>query len=212
MAGTDVEPVGTAGNPRYFDGYLHRRDGETVRGTLLAYRTQDGVVSGSRLSAIFTIDRPVTEVWQQFKDFNGWQNSGGMYYSPGLIGDVATKSFRLSTEPDDEGPPQYEVLEVIPQYLLVIQESNPEHSPAVQRTGGLGGVRPGFHVFALDDYDGQTTVTMQGEHVSLVARGAEADAMTDEEAADRWRALNERAGQTWVDHFIPTLRKLVYEA
>lgn len=212
MAGRDVQPVGTASNPRYFDGYMHRSDGEMVRGRLLAYRTENGVVSGSRLTAIFTIDRPVTEVWEQFKDFNRWQNSGGYYYSPGLIGDVAGKTFRLSTEPNDGGPHQYEVLEVIPHYLIVIHEPAPEHSPAVQRTGGLGGVRPGFHAFALDDYDGQTSVTLQGEHISLAARGAEADAMTDEEAADRWRAINEGAGHLWVDHFIPTLRGLVYEA
>lgn len=217
MAKTDVsKPVeGTVDKPRYFDGFMHRSEGALVRGRLMVYRTGEGVVAGSRLTTIFDVDRPVSEVWEQFKDFNRWQNAAGFYYS-GVIGDLGGKTFRLSEKPNDGGPHQYEVAHVIPEYLIVVNEPMPETGwvdparPAIGADGGGG--RAGVITFGLDDYDGKTTVTMFGEHATVVARGSDADSMTDEEAVAPWREVNDGSGKKWAEILIPGLRQLVYEA
>src|SRR5205814_1231587 len=104
----------------------------------------------------------------------------------------------------------YEVLKVIPHYLIVLNQPTPDKNDVGHGNEiGLGEVPAGFHVFALEKYNSKTLVTCFGDHASLMARAGER--MSFEEAAEPFRALSEGAGEMWRE-FIPNLRKVVQQA
>jgi hypothetical protein len=203
---------GTRQAPRWIDGLTEVGDDWRIRLRYFIYRTDLGLVSGCNLTANWTIDRPTPDVWPFLKDFNLWQSEYGHHYT-GVIGDLEGKTFRISATPNDGGPHQYEVLKVFPEYMIVVTQPVPESNDIGAEVGiGLGRIPAGFHIVALDDYNGQTTVNFQMNHESLMAEPADADSMSDDEALAPWRELSKSGVMKWRDVFIPTLRKLVYEA
>lgn len=190
---------------RYYEGPADINDDEFIRARYFTYQTEEGLVAGDVYSVMFTIDRPAKDVWKYMKDFNLWQNEHQHYYS-GVIGDLEGKTFRLSSKPDDDGPHYYEVLKVIPEYLIVINQPVPEDGTSAG-VPGLGGVSPGFHVFMLNEHAGRTTVTV------FMTHAARAKGKDEEAALEPWREIVERDAQPkWRNDFIRTLKRLVCQA
>jgi len=188
---------GTPQSPRYYEGTAEIRDDVHQRRRYFTYRTGDVLVAGYAGSVMFTIDRPARDVWPCLKDFNLWQSSHRHYYS-GVVGDLEGKTFRLSSEPNDSGPHQYDVIRVIPEHLIVI-------SQPVPKDGANGGVSPGFHVFMLNEHGGKTIVTILLEHAIGTTD------KTEEQAVEYWRAMTPEFQMKWRDIFIPNLKKLVLQ-
>jgi hypothetical protein len=148
---------------------------------------------------MFTIARPARDVWPHLKDFNGWQNEYGHYYS-GVIGDLDGKTFRLSAEPDDRGPHQYHVLRVIPEHVFVLNQPG-------SWEGGFE-LWDGFHTVMLSEHGGNSIVTIIMKH-----------AIHPEDDSKRgfWMSADAGGGveewhRKWGDVFVPNLRKLVNES
>ncbi len=181
---------------RYHDGPADAIGDVRVRGRFFTQETESGLIAGATWNVMFVIDRPVKDVWPVFKDFNAWQNSFGHYYS-GVVGDLEGRTFALGTA-DDLGPPRYEVLKVIPEYLIVIRQPIPDDE-------GNGGISPGFHAFTLSEHAGSTTITATMEHSTRTSDLSETDALR------RWQEFAPEWQQKWRDIFIPALRKLVDE-
>ncbi|MEP7242922.1 MAG: hypothetical protein ABI885_04475 [Gammaproteobacteria bacterium] len=187
----------------YYEGPADINCDERVHQRYFTYHTDQGLVAGVDCSVMFTIDRQARDVWPYLKDFNLWQNEHRHYYS-GVLGDLEGRTFRLSDKPNDAGPHYYEVLKVIPEYLIAINQPVPADSSSAGFPG-KGGVSPGFHVFTLNEHGGKTTVTAFMEHAAI-AEG------TGEEAVTPWRKLVEGGWQRkWREDFIRTLKRLVYE-
>jgi hypothetical protein len=170
-----------------------------------------GIVAGSNLSMMFTIDRPPNQVWPYFKDFNRWQS--GFHYS-GVVGDLEGDTFRISLEADRPGPHQYKVLKVIPEYLIVIDQPVPAETEDVYYEGllpGMRGVSPGFHVYVLTEHEGKTIVTMISNHACLMEDSSRHHEMTEDEALRPWRERNilPEGLRKWRDEIIPALKALV---
>jgi uncharacterized protein YndB with AHSA1/START domain len=193
----------TAQNPKYYDGPAETQGDVRLHQRYFTYPSDAGWVAGKCFNAMFTIERPAREVWPHLKDLNRWQNPYGHYYS-GVVGDLEGKTFFISDKPNDPGPPKaaiwsYEVLRVIPEHAIVVTQPIP-------KDGSTGGIRPGFHVFTLNEHDGKTVVTVLMEHAS---RNKD---MTEEEALVPWQKMAPESQRKWRDSFIPTLKKLVYES
>ena len=195
----------TFSTPHYYDGPADSRDDIQLEQRYFAYRTEGGIVAGCDFNVSFTIDRPTTQVWPYFKDFNLWQNSYGHFYS-GVLGalysrptlELGAESFRIGDKPNDEGPHQYRILRVIPERTIVIYQPVPPD-------GTTSGVSPGFHVFMLLRHGNTSLVTGLMEHALRTQDESE------EQALAFWRKETPEWQRKWRDIFIPNLKKLVYE-
>jgi hypothetical protein len=166
---------------------------------LYTYKTDGRIVSGWTMSVMFTIDRLARDVWPCLKDFNAWQNAYGHYYT-GVVGDLEGKTFRIGSKPNDTASPYpnlYEVPKVIPEQLIVVNQPS--------EVGVNCGVRPGFHVFVLNECAEKTIVTVLMDHCSA------SQGKTEEEALKLWQQEAPEYQRKWRDVFIPTIKKLVYE-
>jgi hypothetical protein len=217
----------TALTPTYHEGPIESDGDVRLNRRWFTYETDAGLVAGSILNVMFTIDRPVSEVWPYFKDFNLWQNSYDHYYSE-VVGDLDEgQTFSISSTPNTPGLHHYEVVRVIPEQTIVLSQpvppDEPNGAPDADRSGesgtwkghrlpGTGGVSPGFHVFVLTHDDGKTVITVMMQHASLMARGESAREITPAEAVDSWREIGADGVMKWRDIFIPNLKKIVYEA
>jgi len=154
----------------------------------------------------FTLDGTRKEAWPFVKDFNAWQNSEGYYYDS-VIGDQEGGSFRLSTDPNDfEGSPSYDVIKVIPEYVIVVSQPIPEGAYGGKDWSiGQGGVSAGFHIVGLDQFGDKTIVTFHMEHASLVGNEGE-------DVTESWRPMTEEAARKWREGLIPNMKRLVAEA
>lgn len=173
------------------------------------YETPEGLVAGMATNVIFTLDRPAREVWPYVKDFNLWQADYGHKYS-GVVGDlysredltIGDQTFHLSDEPTDresEGEADYVVLMSVPEYVVVCYQPVPDD-------GSTGGVSPGFHVFMLNEHQGRTTVSVLMEHAQRT------QGLSEDEALQPFRDAGESSRHKWLNVFIPTLEKLVYDS
>jgi hypothetical protein len=192
-------PAGESGEVTIPGRAYHKR--------FFTYETPDGLVAGMATSVIFTIDRPVKDVWPYVKDFNLWQAEYGHKYS-GVIGDlysredltIGDQTFHLSDEPTDresEGEADYVVLMSVPEYVMVCYQPVPDD-------GSTGGVSPGFHVFMLNEHRGRTIVTVLMEHAERT------QGKTEDDALEPFLQAGEESRHKWLNVFIPTLEKLVY--
>jgi hypothetical protein len=196
-----VSQLGTVLAPNYYEGLVDINGDQRQHRRYFTYKTPAGLMTGTTTSVMFTIDRPAKEIWPYFKDFNLWQNSYHHYYS-GVVGDLEGKPFRITLGAGLDDPRgtsvEYKVERVIPQYLIVITQLVPE----ANRVGSMGG----FMVFMLNEHEGQTVVTIMMQHDRLTTDVAE------EEAIGFWRRFAPEVLMKWRDHFIPTLKRLVYGA
>jgi hypothetical protein len=139
-------------------------------------------------------------------------NPGGFYYS-GVIGELEGQTFSLSLKPDDtEIPHLYKVEKVIREHLIVIsQPVFTEDDMKVYGFPGYAGASGGYHVFMLAEHGGKTEATVYMEHEAVMAKGADADTITVDEALEPWRGALPTVITNWRDAFIPTIKKLVAE-
>jgi hypothetical protein len=207
IRGALARVVPMEGTTRYYDGPADVNGDVCLHQRYFTYRTDAGLVAGKNFNVMFTIKRPAKEAWPHFKDFNRWQNAANHYYS-GVVGDLEGQTFRISLKPTDFGPHQYQVLRVIPEYMIVLFQPIPENGTGDTYLPGLGGVSPGLHVFMLNEHDGKTTLTILMEHASYASRERN---MTAEDALRPWRNMAAQSHDKWRDIFVPTLKKLVYE-
>jgi hypothetical protein len=113
------------------------------------------------------------------------------------VGDLVGKSVRLGDKPHDEGPPQYNVLRVIPEHVIVVdQPGNWE--------GGVGPM-DGFHVFMLNEHGRRSTVTIIMQHA------LQPTDQTEQEVIAQLRESQPELQRKWRDVFIPKFKELVYE-
>jgi hypothetical protein len=202
---------GTADSFKWIDDYVDINGGDRMQSRFFTYRADVGVVAGKTMSVTFTVDRPARDVWPYLKDFNLWQNAAEYYYS-GVVGDLEGHTFRLSSDPNDNGPHQYEVVRVIPEYLIVLYQPVPKANDIGGRWAiGEGGVSGGFHAIGLEEVDGGTIISFRMQHASVMASASQADELTEEEAIAPWRTMSAATRKKWRDIFIPSLRKLVYD-
>jgi hypothetical protein len=204
----------TVGDRKYVEGSTWVDGEDRLHTTYFTYRHDAGLVGGARMTVHFTVDGTRQEVWPVVKDFNAWQNSEGYYYS-GVVGDLEGKGFRLGTDPNElEGPDTYEVLKVLPEYIIVLSQPTPEGAYGVGDLKiGQGGVSAGAHIVGLDEFEpGRTTVTFHMEHASVMAPGDGADSVSEEEAIDGWRPMTEEAARKWREGFISNVKQLVEDA
>jgi hypothetical protein len=198
---SDVVSGGTVLTPNYYEGLVNTKGDERQNRRHFAYKTNAGLMTGSATSVMFTVDRPAKDVWPYFKDFNLWQNSYHHYYS-GVLGDLEGKTFRLTLGGGLDDPRgtsnEYKVLRVIPQYLIVLSQVVPDDS----RGDRMGG----FMVFMLNEHEGKTVVTIMMQHDRITKD------LPEEQALDFWREFAPNTMMKWRDHFIPTLKRLVYES
>jgi len=199
--------AGTLSAPRYYEGESEIIGDVRINNKLYTYRTELGLVIGSTASVMFVLDQPAKEVWPYFKDFNLWQPN---HYYTGVVGDMEGKSFGIGDYPDISNVAHiYQVVRVIPEYLIAINQPVPEK---VSDTGlpGVGGVSPGFHVFTLHEHGGKTEVAIVMQHASYAAR---ADEASDEQGLASWRdpKMLPEWTRKWRDDFIPELRQAVRE-
>jgi len=209
-----VQPRGTRQAPIFYDGPSDAKGDVSIQSRFFTYRADVGLVAGWDCNVTFRIDRPASEVWPYAKDFNLWQSKFDHYYS-GVVGDLEGQTFGLSDKPDDPGLPHfYRVEKVAPEYLIVVsQPALTDEEARAYGFPGFGGVSAGFHLLLLNECGGETILTMFMEHACVMARGADADQMNDEEALGWWRdeGMAPEWLRKWRDDFIPTLKGLVYE-
>jgi len=198
---------------QYYDGPIETHGDVHIHGRFFTSRVRAGLVAGTDLSLMFTIDGPARQVWPHFKDFNLWQS--GHYYS-GVVGDLEGRTFRISLEAEagKAGPHQYKVLRVVPEYLIVIDQPVPEYADGPYYEGllpGIRGVSPGFHVFSLTERDGKTIVTVFMYHAALMQDATMDLGMSEDEALRPWRerGILPEGLRKWRDEFIPKLKRLV---
>jgi len=207
---------GTVQAPNHYEETPVSQGDVHLHGRYFTYQTAEGLVAGCNLSVMFTIDRTAKEVWSVLKDFNRWQK--GHRYS-GVIGDLEGKEFHLSLNPSSVGQKDavqkdsfrihYQVVKVIPEYLIVIYQPVPEGK--VEPFPGLGRVSPGFHVFMLNEHGGKTVVTIVMNHASLMDDASRTPRITEEEAVGPWRQMTREGLRKWRDDFIPDLKNVIYE-
>jgi hypothetical protein len=197
---------GTVGSPKVHDT-LTDIDGDLRQhGRYYSYLNEHGLAVGVTLSVMCVIDAPVTDVWPYYKDFNSWQSSYDHHYS-GVVGDLEGQPFNLRI--GDFEPIDYQVIRVIPEYLIVFNQPIPKEWPDI--FPGLGLISPGFMSFGLDEYDGETHIAIFMEHASVMARTEDIDTTTEEDAIGPWRPMLTDGVRKWRDIFIPNLKELVHE-
>src|SRR5262249_16615630 len=139
------------GDRAYVEGSTWTDGDDRLHTTYFTYRIDAGLVGGARMTVHFAVEGTRKEVWPFLKDFNAWANSRGYFYDS-VVGDQEGKSFRLSLDPNNfEGAMSYDVLKVIPEYVLVVSQPVPAGAYGVgDLTIGEGGVSAGFHIVGLD--------------------------------------------------------------
>jgi hypothetical protein len=199
----------TAGRT-YSEGPSIVNGDELLSSRFYTYRSDAGFVAGESITVNFTLDSGVAAVWPYASDWNTWMNGGSFYYS-GVLGELEGQTFSLSLKPNDtEMPHYYTVEKVIPEHLIVIsQPIMTDDDLKIYPLPGYGGASGGYHVFMLAEHEGKTLVSVYMEHESVMARGADADTITQDEALAPWRDALEAALGRWRDDFIPTLKKVV---
>jgi hypothetical protein len=216
--------AGTVRFPRFEQGHTDVCDDVKLHQRFFSFDSDSGTVVGSDLSVMFTLDRPASQVWPYFRDFNLWQNDAqtasgesaeARYYSA-VLGDLYSRedltlgaeTFRVSVKPNDPGPHQQRLLRVIPERVIVLYQPIPDEGvvyydgPHAQM--GVGGVSPGFHTMLLNEHEGKTTVSIVMQHASRL------QGESKEEALAYWREVSFPAIKMWRDNFIPKLKRLVY--
>jgi hypothetical protein len=193
----DQSAGGTELAPRFYEGPQDSIDDVHMHQRYYTYQTDAGLVAGKTASMMFTIDRPVHEVWPIFKDFNRWQGVYEHAYS-GVVGDLEGQILRLAlgSGPFSGRELTYVVQRVIPEHSIVLYQPIPDGEE----------ISPGSHVFMLNNHGGRTVVTCITQHASLHPAGT-----TDDEALQTWRELAPDSQMKWIEIFIPKLKKLVYE-
>jgi hypothetical protein len=126
-----------------------------------------------------------------------------------VVGDLEGEEFFLTLDPDKKGY-RYQVVRVIPEYVIVISQPVPEPGEEIS-VPGLGIVSPGFHAFTLNEHGGETVLTGLMQHASLMADAASAKEFSAEDALEPWSGLGMEGVKKWAEVFIPTLTKLVEE-
>jgi hypothetical protein len=197
----------------YVEGPADHQGDVYLQAKYFTCRSDIGMVAGCDFNVMFTIDRPARVVWPYIQDFNLWQNSYGHYYS-GAFGDLEGKTCRISAKPNDPGLHQYQVLRVIPEYLIVVSQPVLDDGTASTGLPGLGVVSPGFHVVMLNEHGGKTVVSILMEHASLMEGVSGTQTMTEEQALSPWRdkLMVPEWLRKWRDDLVPTLKELVYVA
>ncbi len=187
----------------YYDGPTSTKEDEHVRQRFFTFKTESGKLAAGVIGTVmFTLHCPATKVWPILMDFNHWQTEHKHLYS-GIVGELEGKTFHLKIEANQPGPYFYEVVKVIPEYLIVFHQPIPKDGSA-GGLPGLGGLSPGFHVFMLNEHSGRTTVTIFMEHASVA--GTE----NAEEALRPWRkVVNAEWMPKWRQGFVDTIRRLV---
>jgi hypothetical protein len=188
--------AGTLLTPRWYESFADVNGDEQVHSKLYSFVDDGQLVVGTTKSVMFTVDRPADEVWPVLKNPNLWQSEYGHHYS-GVVGDLEGKSFRLGDKPNDEGPPQYNVLRVIPEHVIVVDQPG-------DWEGGVGPM-DGFHVFMLNEHGGRSTVTIIMQHA------LQPTDQTEEEVIAQLRESQPELQRKWRDVFIPKFKELVYE-
>jgi hypothetical protein len=202
--------AGTAEVRVYHDTHFESEDDVFLARRNFTARTEAGLVAGTELNVMFTIDRSASELWPYAKDWNLWQNGDNYYYS-GVLGDLEGQTFSLSLQPNDPDRPHfYKVEKVIPEYLIVIsQPVLTDEEVKVYGLPGYGGYSAGYHAFMMNGFGEQTTVTVTMEHGSVMARPGEE--MSEDEALAPLRTDTSLQGlHRWRDGFIPALKRLAY--
>lgn len=195
----DIES--TAQDRNYYEGTVDINGDERIHSRYYTYRRGERLIAGVATSVMFTLDRPAKDVWPVLKDFNLW-NRGHHHYS-GVVGDLEGRTFRLSDQPDEPGPHYFEVVKVIPEYLIIINQPVPADG-STAGLPGLGGVSPGFHVFMLNEHEGKTTVTVYMDHATV------SETQDEESALKPWREVLEGHWRIkWRQDFIRNLKALV---
>jgi hypothetical protein len=200
---------GTALAPRHYQGPTEIREDVKLNRQYFSYLAEEGLVAGSLLSVMFTIERSAAEIWPHLRDFNRWLSD--RYYSV-VVGDSEGTTLTLSTSPT--GPPiaEFEVTRVIPEHVIVFsQPIEPTGKNVKIPLPGSDGVSRGFQTFMLNEHGGQTVVTILLQHASVMAAGLQATEMSDDEAVEHWRRYGVDLKQ-WVDIWIPNLKRLVYDS
>lgn len=201
--------TGTMKDPKFVEGFIVDEDGLRMHGEYFIYRCELGLVTGTRVTVKFTLDGSRRQVWPFFKDQNTWMNPD--YYFSHAIGDLEEgETYRLALDPNDlDGPHQYRLDKVLPEYLIVKSQPVPE----AEYMGGLGRVPAGYVVTGLDQFEpGKTEVAFFMEHATLAAEADDAETMSDEEAMAPWLPVMDSVVDRWRDVFFPNLRRLVAES
>ena len=204
---------GTVLEPVYYDGPEETIDDVSLSQQLFSYETAEGLVVGRTFNVIFTVDRPVTEVWPLFKDFNRWQNQFGHFYS-GVVGDLYSseehdlgeETFAMSTDPENLGRHEFSILRVIPQQAMIIFQPIAEEGATESRFFfGRGGVSPGFHIYMLNRQGNKTLVTILMEHATRVKD------ISVEEALKPWWTMVDAGHRKFRDLMIPGFKDMLTE-
>jgi hypothetical protein len=197
----------------YSPGPADVTDDIAITTRYFTYRSGAGFVAGDNILVKFGIDAPVSKVWPYASDWNTWMNDPGSYYYSGVLGELEGQTFSLSLKPNDtEMPHFYHVDKVIPEHLIVVsQPILTDEDLKVYPLPGHGGASGGYHVFMLSEHEGKTLITVYMEHESVMARGADADTITPDEALAPWMEALGGALARWRDDFIPALRRRVAE-
>jgi hypothetical protein len=202
---------GSVRTPRFQAGPGDVVDDVRLNGRYYTYVRDVGLVAGVTLSVMCVVDRPVREVWPVYKDHNLWQNSYDYYYS-GVVGDLEGQTFTLGGSPTEPtSNPPYEVLRVVPEYLVVFHQPSVGQWPVNSVMPGHGIVSPGVMSFGVDEYAGQSHIAVFMEHSSVMALPDEIAAMTEDDVIGPWREMLVDGVRKWRDIFIPNLKELVYE-
>jgi hypothetical protein len=179
---------------------------------LFTYATDEGLVAGSTTNVVFTLNQPASVVWPIFKDTNLWQNNADHFYSKAAgdceDGEKYYLEERGQSEDGEQAREWYEVVRILPEYLMVKRQP-PVTEGVSPGLPGLGGVSPGFHVFTLNEHGGECLATVTMEHASYAAYDHDT---TDEEALAPWREVAPEWTPKWRDSFVPVLKQLVDEA
>jgi hypothetical protein len=203
----------TRPQPKYHEAIDETHGDVRLHTRLFTLRNELGLVVGNRTSVTFTIDAPAAAVWPFAGDWNTWQAPFNHHYS-GVLADLEGQTFALTDTPDDaEHPAAYEVLKVMPEYLIVINQpvlSEEEH--VKYGLPGYAGTSPGFHVLMLSEFDGKTTVNVLMDHATVAARPSDPE-LSDEDALAPWLepGMVPEWHRKWRDDFIPLFKKLVAE-
>jgi hypothetical protein len=204
---------GTVLEPLFYDGPGETIGDVSLSQQMFSYDTDKGLVVGRTFNVMFSIDRPVHEVWSIYKDFNIWQNKFGHFYS-GVVGDLyhseehdlGRETFAMSTDPENLGRHEFTILRVIPGHGMVIFQPIPDEDATESRFFfGRGGISPGFHIYTLNGQGDKTVVTILMEHATRTT------GLSIEEALAPWRTMLEAGHRKFRDMMIPELKALVYE-
>lgn len=203
---------GTFSAPAISEISLRQSDGATIRRVVYSYSDGAAEVVGTKTSVLFTLNRPVKDVWPVFRDFNKWQNAAGLFYS-GEFGDQEGKlefMMRQRDKPSIDTTQAFIVEHIIPQSAIVLYsplwEATDEHGRK------LGSRHEGKNVFMLTEVDGTTIVTAAMEH-AYHYHGPEARRRAEEALSQRVKTAQDAkksgAKDIWESDFIPALRALL---